>query len=133
MVTRRSISTAQYYVLNVFYAWSSCWNMSKEPCIILYSSCLQIGAWARNPHNLLLLMTIAGVILGVILGFLLRLTKPSPEAIMLVSFPGDLLMRMLKMLIIPLIISSLITGIVSAIRNCQICSSVCIQCELKFQ
>ncbi|XP_064595453.1 excitatory amino acid transporter-like [Liolophura sinensis] len=71
----------------------------------------KVGAWARNPHNLLLLMTIAGVILGVILGFLLRLTKPSPEAIMLVSFPGDVLMRMLKMLILPLIISSLITGL----------------------
>ena len=55
-------------------------------------------------------MTIAGVFLGLLLGFLCRLSKPSSETIMILSFPGDILMRMLKMLILPLITSSLITG-----------------------
>ncbi|CAF1323400.1 unnamed protein product [Rotaria magnacalcarata] len=62
-------------------------------------------------NNLLLALTIAGVFLGFFLGFLLRSSKPSVETIMILSFPGDILMRMLKMLILPLITSSLITGL----------------------
>lgn len=56
------------------------------------------------------MMTIAGVGLGILLGALLRLAELSEDAIMLISFPGDILMRMLKMMILPLIISSLIAG-----------------------
>lgn len=55
-------------------------------------------------------MTVAGVILGGIFGFVARLGTYDADVIMLVSFPGDILMRMLKMLILPLIISSLISG-----------------------
>ncbi|CAF1197576.1 unnamed protein product [Rotaria sp. Silwood1] len=62
-------------------------------------------------NNLLLTLTIAGVFLGLLLGFLCRLSKPSAETVMILSFPGDILMRMLKMLILPLITSSLITGL----------------------
>jgi len=61
-------------------------------------------------NNLLLTLTIAGVFLGFLLGFLVRMSHPSTETIMILSFPGDILMRMLKMLILPLITSSLITG-----------------------
>ncbi|CAF0965034.1 unnamed protein product [Adineta steineri] len=61
--------------------------------------------------NLLLTLTIAGVFLGLILGFVARTWEPSTETIMILSFPGDILMRMLKMLILPLITSSLITGL----------------------
>lgn len=54
---------------------------------------------------------LSGVILGALCGGLLRLATPiDPDIIMLIAFPGDILMRMLKMLILPLIISSLITG-----------------------
>ncbi|XP_059170368.1 excitatory amino acid transporter 1-like [Physella acuta] len=67
--------------------------------------------WCRK--NLLLVLTIAGVILGIIFGFSLRSAHLSGDTIMLISFPGDLLMRMLKMLIVPLIISSMITGLAS--------------------
>ncbi|XP_012940660.1 excitatory amino acid transporter [Aplysia californica] len=65
--------------------------------------------WMKD--NLLLVLTIAGVVLGIILGFALRNAEPSADAIMLISFPGDVLMRMLKMLIVPLIISCMITGL----------------------
>ncbi|NWW92893.1 EAA2 protein, partial [Rhynochetos jubatus] len=63
-------------------------------------------------RNLLLTLTVLGVILGALCGGLLRLATPiDPDIIMLIAFPGDILMRMLKMLILPLIISSLITGL----------------------
>ncbi|XP_075945955.1 excitatory amino acid transporter 2-like isoform X2 [Anarhichas minor] len=62
--------------------------------------------------NLLLTLTVLGVILGAVSGMLLRVASPiHPDIVMVISFPGDILMRMLKMLILPLIISSLITGL----------------------
>uniref|UniRef100_A0A8C3YV36 Amino acid transporter n=1 Tax=Catagonus wagneri TaxID=51154 RepID=A0A8C3YV36_9CETA len=62
--------------------------------------------------NLLLTLTVLGVILGAVCGGLLRLASPlHPDVVMLIAFPGDILMRVLKMLILPLIISSLITGL----------------------
>lgn len=52
-----------------------------------------------------------GVIVGSVTGVLLRYASPiHPDVIMIIAFPGDILMRMLKMVILPLIISSLITG-----------------------
>ena len=62
-------------------------------------------------EHALLLLTFLGVVIGVLLGFLLRPMNLTSESIMLIAFPGDLLMRMLKMLILPLIASSLITGV----------------------
>ncbi|KAF5888667.1 excitatory amino acid transporter 2-like, partial [Clarias magur] len=63
-------------------------------------------------RNLLLALTILGVIGGSVLGLLLRyVSSLDSDTLTLVSFPGDILMRMLKMLILPLIISSLISGL----------------------
>ncbi len=56
------------------------------------------------------MLTVLGVILGTIIGFAARAAKPSAEVVMFIEFPGDVLMRMLKMLILPLIVSSLIGG-----------------------
>ncbi|XP_011680022.1 excitatory amino acid transporter [Strongylocentrotus purpuratus] len=61
--------------------------------------------------NLLIIFTIASVLCGIFLGIGLRSAEPSKDAILLIGFPGDVLMRMLKMLILPLIVSSLITGL----------------------
>lgn len=71
----------------------------------------KLKSWCKD--NLLLLLTITGVVLGVLLGFILRLAEPSDDAIRLISFPGEILMRALKMLILPLIVSSLIVGVSS--------------------
>uniref|UniRef100_H2RPC2 Amino acid transporter n=1 Tax=Takifugu rubripes TaxID=31033 RepID=H2RPC2_TAKRU len=67
-------------------------------------------------RNLFVLLTISAVALGVILGFATRPGKLSPREIKYLTFPGELLMRMLQMLVLPLIISSLVTGI-SALDN----------------
>ena len=75
---------------------------------------LQLTSWCKD--NLLLVLTVAGVVLGVMFGFLLRLTEPSEDTIMLISFPGEILMRALKMLILPLIVSSLIVGMFYNLR-----------------
>ncbi|XP_040265418.1 excitatory amino acid transporter 2 [Bufo bufo] len=74
------------------------------------SPCLRCCDKIRG--NLLLSLTVFGVIMGAVCGGLLRMASPiHPDIIMVIAFPGDILMRMLKMLILPLIISSLITGL----------------------
>uniref|UniRef100_A0A8C6LFU1 Amino acid transporter n=1 Tax=Nothobranchius furzeri TaxID=105023 RepID=A0A8C6LFU1_NOTFU len=62
--------------------------------------------------NMVLTLTILGVFLGSIAGMLLRHISPLPaDVIMIIAFPGEILMRMLKMLILPLVVSSLVTGL----------------------
>uniref|UniRef100_A0AAX7SBZ8 Amino acid transporter n=2 Tax=Astatotilapia calliptera TaxID=8154 RepID=A0AAX7SBZ8_ASTCA len=62
--------------------------------------------------NMVLTLTILGVFLGSISGMLLRHISPlPPDVIMIIAFPGEILMRMLKMLILPLVVSSLVTGL----------------------
>lgn len=62
----------------------------------------------RNP---LLVFTIAGVVLGVAVGIIVHPFDPSNDAIELISFPGEIFLNMLKVLILPLIVFSLLTGI----------------------
>ncbi|XP_026179128.1 excitatory amino acid transporter 5 [Mastacembelus armatus] len=64
-------------------------------------------------RNGLLLLSVIAVLTGCTLGFLLRGTHLSTQAKIYFSFPGELLMRMLKMLILPLITSSLMSGLSS--------------------
>ncbi|KAK3592974.1 hypothetical protein CHS0354_023196 [Potamilus streckersoni] len=64
-------------------------------------------------ENLLLVLLLGSVIFGCILGFSVRalVGKMDSRKIMYLQFPGEMMMRMLQMLILPLIVSSLIAGI----------------------
>ena len=65
--------------------------------------------------NLLILLLITSMALGIIVGLCLRL-RPEPYSsneIHYINFPGEMLLNMLKMTIIPLIMSSLITALTS--------------------
>ena len=67
--------------------------------------------WLKD--NLLLFLTFTGVLSGFVLGICLRTFDLSQEAILLIAYPGELFMRLLKLMILPLIIASLITGAAS--------------------
>ena len=71
------------------------------------------GVKAWFSENLLLFLTFTGVLSGFILGIFLRAVELSPETILLIAYPGELFMRLLKLMILPLIIASLITGAAS--------------------
>ena len=64
--------------------------------------------WLKR--NLLLVITFLGVFLGVMVGLLLRRYELDSMTVMYIAYPGELFMRLLKLMILPLIIASLITG-----------------------
>nr|CDS18839.1 excitatory amino acid transporter 2 [Echinococcus granulosus] len=77
--------------------------------------------WFRKPDNVQLILTISAVALGLVIGIVIKFAHPnvSRRTVDLVAFPGTLLMNMLKMLIIPLITSSLISGLANLdTRSC---------------
>ncbi|XP_030629506.1 solute carrier family 1 member 8b [Chanos chanos] len=73
----------------------------------------RIREWVSDycKRNGLLTLSVLAVITGCVVGFMLRSLNLSTQAKIYFSFPGELLMRMLKMLILPLITSSLMSGL----------------------
>ncbi|XP_059156429.1 excitatory amino acid transporter 2-like [Physella acuta] len=70
-------------------------------------------------NNLLVFLTLMGVAVGGVLGFTVRQAEPSQDVIIWLGLPGEVYMRMLKMMILPLIISSVITGTASLDPKCN--------------
>uniref|UniRef100_A0A4W5Q645 Amino acid transporter n=1 Tax=Hucho hucho TaxID=62062 RepID=A0A4W5Q645_9TELE len=68
-------------------------------------------------RNAFVIFTVAAVVIGIGLGFALRPYKMTYREVKYFSFPGELLMRMLQMLVLPLLVSSLITGIAALDRR----------------
>ncbi|KAM8903316.1 neutral amino acid transporter B(0) isoform 1-T1 [Spinachia spinachia] len=60
--------------------------------------------------NLLVILTVAGVIVGVFIGLGVRNATLTRTQVIYVGFPGELLIRLLKMIIIPLVVCSLVSG-----------------------
>ncbi|XP_061198274.1 excitatory amino acid transporter 2-like [Saccostrea echinata] len=60
--------------------------------------------------NALLLFVLVGIGVGLGVGFGLRKHKPSEDVILWIGLPGEVYMRLLKMTILPLIVSTIITG-----------------------
>ncbi|XP_063971550.1 excitatory amino acid transporter 2-like, partial [Lytechinus pictus] len=67
-----------------------------------------------NAENILLFLLIFSVIMGFVLGYVLGLFFDfTQDQINYLTFPGTLFMNMLKMMIVPLIVSSLINSLAS--------------------
>lgn len=64
-------------------------------------------------ENLLVMLTVAAVIAGVCIGLGVRNAELSPAQVIYFGFPGELLIRLLKMIIIPLVVCSLVSGAAS--------------------
>ena len=67
-------------------------------------------------RNLLVLLLLISLILGVGVGFIIKFCTDielSAKEIGYISFPGTLFLNMLKMIIVPLIVSSLVAGMSS--------------------
>lgn len=86
------------------------------------------GVWNRQgrcarlsrlvKRNLLLVLLVLGAVVGFAIGAIIndpvnRITDPEEKTtvLMLINFPGELFMNMLKMIIIPLVVASLITAV----------------------
>uniref|UniRef100_A0A3Q1B0M1 Amino acid transporter n=1 Tax=Amphiprion ocellaris TaxID=80972 RepID=A0A3Q1B0M1_AMPOC len=63
--------------------------------------------------NLLVIMTVSGVLVGVGLGMMVRNMSLTKAQMTYFAFPGEMLLRMLKMIILPLVVCSLISGAAS--------------------
>uniref|UniRef100_A0A4W6BY62 Amino acid transporter n=1 Tax=Lates calcarifer TaxID=8187 RepID=A0A4W6BY62_LATCA len=63
--------------------------------------------------NLLVIMTVSGVLVGVGLGMMVRNMNLTKAQMTYFAFPGEMLLRMLKMIILPLVVCSLISGAAS--------------------
>ena len=85
----------------------------------LYTENLTFGQLFKRSilKNGLLVCTIGAVFFGIVIGMTMRYASStgrySQDTVSLLAFPGDMFLRMLKMLILPLIIASVISALAS--------------------
>uniref|UniRef100_A0A3P8TZ41 Amino acid transporter n=1 Tax=Amphiprion percula TaxID=161767 RepID=A0A3P8TZ41_AMPPE len=94
-------------------------NQTHHRCTENSVSSVQKGSniMAFLKTNAFIVLTMTAVALGIGLGFALRNVNMSARSIKYLSFPGELLMRILQMLMLPLLVSSVITGMSAADRK----------------
>ena len=71
----------------------------------------RVKTWLAS--NILLLLTAGGVGAGLGLGLSLRPLHLSSTMVCLIAYPGELFMRLLKLMILPLVVASLVSGAAS--------------------
>ncbi|XP_064172611.1 neutral amino acid transporter A-like [Anguilla rostrata] len=64
-------------------------------------------------RNLLVILTVSGVLVGAGLGMMVRDMHLTRAEITYFAFPGEMLLRMLKMVMLPLVVCSLVSGAAS--------------------
>ncbi|KAK7104077.1 excitatory amino acid transporter 2-like [Littorina saxatilis] len=72
----------------------------------LPTRCQRFFAW----DGALLVLSLGGAVIGFTIGFILYASGASSNALVWIGLPGELYMRMLKAAVLPLIVSSIITG-----------------------
>ncbi|XP_070789179.1 neutral amino acid transporter A isoform X2 [Pituophis catenifer annectens] len=82
----------------------------KQPRLKLF----QLRSFGRFlKKNCIVILTVTGVLVGVAMGALMRQMPLTRAQITYLAFPGEMLLRMLKMIILPLVICSLVSGAAS--------------------
>uniref|UniRef100_A0A3B3ZWU3 Amino acid transporter n=1 Tax=Periophthalmus magnuspinnatus TaxID=409849 RepID=A0A3B3ZWU3_9GOBI len=84
---------------------------STEPILEKASWRQRLGEFLRK--NLLVILTVSGVLVGVGLGMGVRTMALTKAQMTYFAFPGEMLLRMLKMIILPLVVCSLVSGAAS--------------------
>lgn len=75
-------------------------------------------AWVKRTHsvlkwvrkNMVLFFTVVAAVFGILIGFILRKHELSDDVVEYITFPGELLLRALYMVVPLLIITSIVTG-----------------------
>ncbi|KAL5004084.1 hypothetical protein ScPMuIL_017540 [Solemya velum] len=86
--------------------------------------CLPWNVKGMIRNNLLMALTALGITVGFSLGFGLRELDPDYDALLWTGMPGELYLRLLRMMILPLIVCSVITG--SASMNPKVNGRICV-------